>query len=179
MTQESTKLPVRSETRNEIDSQSGNSFTPIGRLSEEFDRLFDQLGAGMFRGPQALQSLLRGVLDRNWDRGVGPATDMAEHDNGYEITAELPGIEANDIEVKLSNGMLTVRGMKKREIETNNADYHISERHYGAFTRSFPLPDGIESERVDARFAKGVLTITLPKTAAAKQADRKVQIRTQ
>ncbi len=79
--------------------------------------------------------------------------------------------------MKLSNGVLTIKGEKKDENERREADYHLSERHYGAFLRSFQLPDGVDADKVEALFEKGVLTIKLPKTADSQKSNRKIAIK--
>ena len=102
----------------------------------------------------------------NWPRA--PVVDVAERENEYEITAELPGMEEKDIELIVSDDVLTIKGERKEEKEEKNKDYHISERRYGSFQRSFRLPDRVDDNRIDARFKNGLLTVLLPKTAEAR-----------
>ena len=102
---------------------------------------------------------------------------MAEREGAYEISAELPGLDEKDVEVKLANGLLTIRGEKKEEREEKEKDYYLSERRYGAFTRSFQVPEGVDADKVEARFAKGVLTVTLPKTAEAQKQEKKIEVK--
>ena len=73
--------------------------------------------------------------------------------------------------------MLTIRGEKKEEKEEKKRDYYLSERRYGSFERRFQLPDGVDSDKIEAAFKKGLLTVTLPKTAAAQAAEKKIAIR--
>lgn len=108
---------------------------------------------------------------------TAPAVDLAETDKGYEITAELPGIEEKDIEVKISNGSLTIKGEKQEAKEEKDKEYFLSERRYGAFQRTFQMPEGVDADKVAATFAKGVLTITLPKSAEAQKKERKVTVK--
>ena len=106
-----------------------------------------------------------------------PAVDITEDDAGYKMTAELPGMNEKEIEVALSEGMLTLKGEKRQEKEQKDKNFYLSERSYGSFQRSFALPDGVDRDNIAADFAKGVLTITLPKTAKAKEAEKKIEVR--
>jgi HSP20 family protein len=96
-----------------------------------------------------------------------------------EVRAELPGIDEKDIDVRLSDGTLTIRGEKKEEREEREegGSYYVSERRYGSFQRSFRIPEGIDHDKVDASFRKGVLTITLPKTPEAQQKAKKIEVK--
>lgn len=148
---------------------------PFSNLRREVERLFDEFDWGMGRYarriPREVAPFLHG--------GPGaPAVDIAERDTDYQVTAELPGLTADQIEVKVSGDKLTVKGEKKEEKEEERKGYHLSERRYGAFERSFRLPDGIAAEGIEARFADGVLTVTLPKTSTSVAAERKVAINT-
>jgi len=98
--------------------------------------------------------------------------DLVEKEDAYEITAELPGLDDKNVEIKLSNRTLTIRGEKSEEKEDKQKDYYLSERRYGSFQRSFQLPDGVDADKIDAKFTKGVLTVKLPKTAEAKKAEK-------
>src|SRR5262249_34400111 len=92
-------------------------------------------------------------------RARWPAVDVADTATGYEITAELPGLDEKNIEVKLSEGTLTIRGEKKEQKEETKKDYYLSERHYGSFQRSFSAPDGVDADKIEAKFKSGVLTV--------------------
>lgn len=106
-----------------------------------------------------------------------PAVDIAEKEQSYEISAELPGMDENNIEIKLSDSSLIIRGEKKDEREENRKGYHLSERRYGSFERVFNLPKGVDADRIEAHFSKGVLTVSLPKKAEAMKAEKIVQIK--
>lgn len=108
---------------------------------------------------------------------MAPAIDLAEKDKEYEITAELPGLDEKDVEIKLSNHSLTIKGEKKEEREEKQKDYYLSERRYGSFHRSFQLPEGVDADKIEATFAKGVLTVRLPKTVEAQKAEKKISIK--
>jgi HSP20 family protein len=102
--------------------------------------------------------------------------DVVESDDAIEVSVELPGIDEKDVEVTLEGGLLTVKGEKKAESEKKNKDHYVMERRYGAFRRSFRLPDGLDESKVTAKFDKGVLQIVLPKAAEAKRKAKKVPI---
>lgn len=99
---------------------------------------------------------------------MNPAFDFVEKNAEYEITAELPGIDEKNIEIKLSNHLLTIRGQKSESKEENDKDYFLSERRFGSFQRSFRVPEGVDTDRIDANFSKGLLTLHLPKSAEAR-----------
>ena len=100
--------------------------------------------------------------------------DVAEHEKAYEITAELPGMDESNIDVKFSDGTLTIKGEKKDEREERQKDYHLSERRYGSFQRSFSVPDGVDADKIEAHFKNGVLTVTLPKKPEAQKSEKKI-----
>ena len=103
--------------------------------------------------------------------------DVVEKDKEYEITAELPGTDEKNVEIKLSNRTLTIKGEKKEEKEEREKDYYLSERRYGSFQRSFQVPDSVDAEKIEASFAKGVLTIRLPKTAEAQKSEKTIAVK--
>jgi len=113
------------------------------------------------------------LAERAW--GWSPSVDISETDGNVQIKAELPGLEAKDIDVDVSGDMLTLRGEKKMEEEKEEERYYYRERYSGSFQRSFRLPSGVESDKVDAEFKNGVLTINIPKSEEAKQ--KKIEIK--
>lgn len=128
--------------------------------------------------PSVLDWFDGGELDRWFARAVGapslsgwsPAVDVEENENAFVVTAELAGLSEDDVELSLENGVLSISGEKREEREEGNkeAGRHIYERRYGRFERNFSLPRTVDADKVDATFKNGVLTVTLPKTAAAK-----------
>jgi HSP20 family protein len=133
-------------------------------FQQEMNRLFD----GFF-GRSALEPF--GGLGEGWGL-FSPRVDVAETDKEVVVSAELPGLDDEDIDVSLSRGMLTISGEKKQEKEKKGRNYYRVERSYGSFRRSVRLPAEVDTGKVDAVFRKGVLTITLPKTAEAKARKR-------
>jgi HSP20 family protein len=104
-------------------------------------------------------------------------SDVSETDSEYEISVELPGIDEKDIELGVSDGVLTLKAEKKAEREEKKKDYHLTERSYGSVRRSFRIPDGVETDKIKAAFSKGVLEVTLPKTREAKAKQRKIPVK--
>lgn len=102
-------------------------------------------------------------------RDIGyPAVDVSEDGKEVTVKAELPGLEAKDVELTLESGVLTIRGEKKFEGEEKKENYHRIERSYGSFVRAVPLPREVKSDKVKARFDRGVLTVTMPKAEKAE-----------
>jgi HSP20 family protein len=112
--------------------------------------------------------------DLSW--GKAPAVDVVDKEKAYEITAELPGMDESNIDVKFSDGTLTIKGEKKDEKEEKKKDYYLSERRYGSFQRSFSVPGSVDTDKIEAHFKNGVLTVTLPKTADAQKSEKKIAI---
>lgn len=106
-----------------------------------------------------------------------PHADVAETDKGYEIAAELPGMDEKNIEVKVANGVLSIKGEKQEEKEEKDKDYHMRERSFGSFQRSFQVPDGVDLDKIECSFKNGLLTVTLPKTAQAQKAAKKIEVK--
>lgn len=108
---------------------------------------------------------------------ITPAVDISENEKEYEITAELPGLDEKDIEVALANGGLTIKGEKQEEKEEKKKDYYLHERHFGSFQRYFPLPEDVDGDKIEARFKKGVLIVTLPKKPEAQKQVKKIAVK--
>ena len=103
---------------------------------------------------------------------------MVETEAGIEVTVELPGLEEKDIEVSLSDEALTIKGEKKVERKDEKKGYYISERSYGSVYRSIPLPAGVDSDKAEASFKNGVLTVKLPQRPEAKAKVKKIEVKT-
>ena len=105
---------------------------------------------------------------------LSPRIDISETDGEYKIEAELPGINQKEIDVKIDNNILTIKGKKEDVKEEKEKNYHLRERYYGAFQRSISLPNNIEPEKIKARFENGVLNISVPKSD--KRTPKKIEI---
>jgi HSP20 family protein len=106
-----------------------------------------------------------------------PAVDVVESEKVYEITAELPGMDEKNIEVKVADGVLTIKGEKREETEKREKDYYLQERSFGSFERSFEVPESVEVDKIEASFKKGVLMLTLPKKAEAQKPAKKIEVK--
>lgn len=170
MAQTATQLPVKTEGKSAPPSLLPE-WRPFESLRREIDQLFDNFHTGFWRAPS---------MPTLFDARVAgaPAVDFAEHDKAYEVTAELPGLDAADIDIKFAHDMLTISGEKKEEKQEKKKDYYLSERRYGSFQRSFQLPEGIDSDKIEAKFDKGVLKVTLPKTEKAQNHEKKIAVTT-
>ena len=144
----------------------------------EMDRLFDRFAGGFgmpaFRRMFDVEPAWRAESSFSF---AAPAVDVTEDEKTFKITAELPGIEEKNVDVTVSGDMLTLKGEKHYEKEEKNKNHYMSERAYGSFQRAFMLPDGIDRDKIAADLSKGVLTITLPKTAAAQKPQKKIAVK--
>jgi HSP20 family protein len=140
---------------------------PFTQLRSEVDRLFESFP---FRFP-TLASFSRFNFAT-----LAPAVEMKETAKRYKLTAELPGIDPDDVEVAFENGMLRIAGEKKDEREENESGYRYAERSYGTFERLISLPAAADSNKIDAKFKNGVLTITIAKLPEDKAKPRRIQV---
>lgn len=138
-------------------------FREVATLQDRMNRMFnDQFGA-----------LTR---DESLTGSFVPPVDVYEDENSIQVRLEVPGIEEKDIDIRLENNVLTVRGERKFEKEEKEENFHRIERRYGSFTRSFTLPATVNSEEVQADYEQGVLKVRLPKRAEAKPKQIKVNL---
>ena len=165
-------VPVH--TSNAPRQVSSNEWRPFGSLRSEIDRLFEDFDRS-FLGFPFRRSL--NEWEPRWLGEIAPAVDIAEKDMAYEITAELPGLDQNNIELKLSSGTLTIKGEKKQETEEKKKSSYF-ERRYGAFERSFQIPQDVDETKIEASFSKGMLTITLPKSVEAQKSVKTIAVKT-
>ncbi len=149
---------------------------PMYHFRREMDRLFDRF-TNAFDFP-TFRSLSN--VEPFWPRVASqvalPAVDVAEDTKAYSVSVELPGMEEKDVQVEVSGDVLTIKGEKHQEKEEKDKNRYLSERTYGSFQRSFELTDEIDRNAIGAAFGKGVLTITLPKTAQA-QTVKKIDVK--
>ncbi len=132
-------------------------FRDLTALHDRMNRLFDET---MSRSRAAEPSELTG----SWS----PSVDVYENADRYVLVAELPGLRKEDVQIELKENVLTLKGERKFEDEYKDQTCHRMERAYGQFVRSFSLPTQVEAGKVEAKFKDGVLTVTVPKSAAAK-----------
>jgi len=171
-------VPAPAATESPAPAAAARTAHPLATLRSEIDRLFDDFSTGWGRWP-----LARGLFDdRLWRMPAleinAPAVDVTETDKAYTVSAELPGMDEKDIEVTLSDDQLTIKGEKRQEKDERRKGYHLTERRYGMFQRSFGLPAGVDPSKISAEFARGVLTLTLPKSAEAqKKQPRRIEVK--
>jgi HSP20 family protein len=146
-------------------ARGGDVWEPFASLRRDMERVFEDFSRDFSWG-----------LPATAGTAVAPRIDVSETDSEIKIEAEMPGVEEKDVEVVLSNGRLTIKGEKKQEKEEKKKDYHLVERSYGSFARSISLPFEADPGHVKASFAKGVLTVTVPKPPEVKAKEKKISI---
>ena len=109
-------------------------------------------------------------------RAWAPAVDICENENNIVLKAELPGVDPKDVEVRVEDNTLYLKGERKFEKDTKEENYHRIERSYGSFARSFALPNSIDAEKVAAEYQDGLLTLTLPKREETKPKTIKINV---
>jgi HSP20 family protein len=159
----------------EIKKSEGTT-TPSPRYSDTFSALRAEMdhafSSFLDRNFSGFPSLSRA----GWGEMLASSIDLREAEKEFVVEAELPGMNEKDVSVTLSNGVLTLKGEKKSEREEKKENYHLMERNYGSFHRSFQLGDAVDPDKVSATFDKGVLKITLAKRAEAAKAEKKIPI---
>ncbi len=139
------------------------------QLQKEMEQLFDR-----FRGYPTVASALPRL---GLGEGLHPAIDMAETEDAVEITADVPGVAADDLDVSLNGDMLIIKGEKSDERTEKDKNYHLHERSYGSFRRQIRLGFTPADDAIDGHFADGVLRVKIPKPAEAKTPNRKIDIK--
>ncbi|GAN81236.1 Hsp20/alpha crystallin family protein [Acidocella aminolytica] len=152
--------------KSDLSPKVGAVPAPWRSFRDELDRMFER-----FSLDNAPWSLFGGSSPQ-W-----PSVDIEETDKAYIITAELPGMAAADVDVALDNGVLVIKGEKRSDTKTEEKNYYLSERSYGAFQRRFSLPEGIARNAITASADKGILTVTLPKSELSEPAPKKIEVK--
>ncbi|HZY51093.1 MAG TPA: Hsp20/alpha crystallin family protein [Devosia sp.] len=173
MVETATKLPIKNEPKSSVKAAPA-TWRPFEDLRHEVDRLFEEFGRGSLLRPFRPVNLEPIFRQAGWN---APAVDIVEKDKAFEITVELPGLNAKDVEVTMRNGNIVISGEKHEQKEEKAPDYYLQERRYGSFERSFAVPDGVDAGKVEASFTNGILLVTLPKTAEAQKPEKKVEIK--
>jgi HSP20 family protein len=154
---------------------SGSPFSFMRRFSEEMDRLFGDFGFGRdWLGAPLGRALGRGALEQSiWS----PQVELFEREGKLIVLADLPGMTKDNVDVEITNDSIVVHGERQQEREENEEGYYRTERSYGSFYRSIPLPDGVNADEAKATFNNGVLEITMPAPARAEQRGRRLEVR--
>jgi HSP20 family protein len=137
----------------------------FGSLQREVDQVFRDFG----RGWPTMAPERRGMMPVKFN--------VAETDKAFEVTADMPGLDAKDIDVQIKDDVLTVRGERKEEKDEKDKNYRLVERSYGMFERSFELPVEVEGDKIEASFEKGVLKVMLPKKPSAQVKVQKIEVK--
>lgn len=140
-------------------------FREIEKVRSEVDRLVDTFLFGVPQRGDFLEEL-------QWL----PPVDVAETKNEIVVNVEIPGMDPKEFDISLSAGTLTIKGEKKQEKAEKEENYHLVEQRYGTFTRSIPLPQAVESEKISAAYRNGILKIILPKSEEAKKREIKIKL---
>ena len=178
MSSSAKKLPVNTEDASSKRAALTTPWQPLTNLRQQIDHLFEDFSRSPLPMPFGRRMFDVEPFFRRELMGHGiPAVDIAEKEKSFEITAELPGMDEKNIEIKLSNGNLVIKGEKKEEAEEKKKGYYLSERHYGSFEPIFNLPKGVDADKVEASFSKGVLTIILPKKPEAIKPEKHIDIK--
>lgn len=151
--------------KKEIVPARREEYHPFSLLRQEIDSLFENF----FRGFDIEPFKRFGSFS--------PSIDVKESEKDISVTAELPGMDEKDIDVSLTRDSITIKGEKKEEKEEKRKDYYRMERSFGSFSRTIPLHAEIDMDKVKAEFKKGVLTVTLPKTAKAIKETKKIPVK--
>ena len=148
----------------------GGGIDPLFSLHRDMNRLFDEaLGGGLsYAGGQGSQNGQGQIINAHMN--------VSETETEICISAELPGVREDDIDVSLNDDMLTIRGEKKMERQDEKENFHFVERSFGTFQRSVRLPFQVDPDQVQARFDNGVLTVTLPKSAKVEDKAKRIAI---
>ena len=138
-------------------------WNPTHSLMTDFDRIFDSMFSPGWPRLSAGQSWMLAV-------------DVNETEKEFFLSADMPGLDKNDVSVDIHDGVITIQGERSTDNDKSVDGYRIRERHLGSFNRSFRLPDNLNEEKIDAKFKNGVLTVTLPKAKEIIPEGRQINI---
>ncbi|MDW3095028.1 MAG: Hsp20/alpha crystallin family protein [Gammaproteobacteria bacterium] len=187
MTKATSKVPVKKKKTNKTSqkktlAKAAENVTPLASLREEVDNLFERFADDWPSLPKIFGkgwSYPIANIERQFSHSdilLTPRVDISETDDALDIEMELPGLLAEDIEITLGDDSLSVKGEKSEKRSETKKHYHINERSYGAFLRNFRVPNGVDRDKVEACNSNGVLKIKLPKTAAAINDKRSINV---
>jgi HSP20 family protein len=142
---------------------------PFTQVRREMDRLFDSFLDRGFFGFPSVQRMVPPAI-------AAPEIDVRETDKEIVFEAELPGLDENDVSIVLRDGVLSLKGEKKSKRDEKNETYHLVERSYGTFERSFRLPETIDEDQIKAPFDKGIPHIVVPKRPESMKAEKRIPV---
>jgi len=155
--------------RSNIAVRSSGNENPFWALQQQTNRLFDDFFDSFGMEPFGRAG--------DWGVGFSPDANVTEDDKNVHVSVELPGMDAEDIELSLNDNVLTIKGEKKQEHEQRDKGYHHIERSYGTFERVLNLPAEVDDAKAEAKFEKGVLRVALPKKALEERKVKRIAIR--
>ncbi|MDH3695138.1 MAG: Hsp20/alpha crystallin family protein [Gammaproteobacteria bacterium] len=142
-------------------------FHPLTALRSEIENVFDHFSNAWTR---------LDPIHRISEAFRSPDTDASESKNAYEISVDLPGMDEKHIDLSIVDNVLVLKGEKQEEREQDGKDYYLRERFYGRFQRSFQVPNDVNKTKIAAKYDKGVLTISLPRSKSAKPKARRIAV---
>lgn len=135
----------------------------IINLKDEIDRFYDEFFGGRSEENEST-------------RGISPRVDIEETEQAFILSAEMPGLDKDDVKITFKEGNISVSGEKKDESNIKERHFHRQERNYGPFSRSFSIPGQIQAEKIEATFSNGILTVVMPKAEESKAKEIKIKV---
>jgi HSP20 family protein len=169
--------PATQASQTPVRAGMSRPLTIMRRLSDDMDRLFEHLGFGRLAGAPLGAGRDMWGGSREVEAAWLPQVETFRRGDKLVVRADLPGAKKEDVKAEIDNGVLTISGQRSSEREENRDEFYRSERSYGSFYRSIPLPEGVESDNCEATFKDGVLEVTLPAPRLAERRARQIQIR--
>jgi HSP20 family protein len=175
MAEAARQTPTKAQPEHSQPSARWKERDLFGSLHDEIERVFEDFDKGVWGFP-ALRRRTEFLHRPRMAFTLMPTVDVIEKDDAFELTADLPGVDEKNIEIKVSADILTIKDEREERKEEKKKDYYISERQFGAFERAFRVPENVETDKIKAQFKNGVLTIALPKKPGAQKAEKKISI---
>lgn len=168
-------LPFKRDENGKAVPQAGQHHH-LADFRAEIDRMFEKLMTGEMVSMPSLAAGRDGWFGDFSPSGFTPSVDIGDDRQYIKVTADLPGMDVDDIELDMHDGALVIRGEKKLEESTEEEGYYRTERAYGSFHRVIPMPTDVDADKAEAEFKNGVLTVRLPKLAAKETGARRIEI---
>lgn len=171
------KAPVEAPAESKMMTPMGAMpmMRPFESLRREVDRLFEDFAGFPFGLRRPMFGMEPFWRPESWM--AVPAMDFVEQDKAFVLTAEMPGVDEKDIEIKMIGDTLTVKGKTVEASEETREDYHLKERRSGAYERSIRVPEAVDAEKIEAAFKNGVLTVTMPKKPEAEASAKTIPVK--
>jgi HSP20 family protein len=177
MAEAAINMPIR-KSRAERRAGAYGVSQPVEQLRTEIDRLLSDFLRGYWHVPFRRSAVdVEPIWRGDISLGATPAVDIVDKGDCYKLTAELPGVDEKQVEIRFLDGTLTIEGKKEEPPEDAKQDHLVSERHYGDFHRTFRVPDGVDADKIEASFKNGALSVMLPKTAEARRKQKGIEIK--